>query len=57
MTKKLQLTKRGKRVRTVSLILLGSILLWGIYLVATHLWFTPSGYCWGTADKCLWGSL
>lgn len=51
------LTKRGKRVRATAYVILGVSLLVAICLVATHLWATPSGWCWGTADVCLWGGL
>lgn len=49
----MKLTKRGKRVRAVA-ILAGIIL---IYYVINHIWWTPTGYCWGTATECLLGGL
>jgi hypothetical protein len=47
----MKLTKRGKRVRGVAIIL-GLI---AIYYVATHLNWVGDGYCWGTINKCYLG--
>jgi hypothetical protein len=52
-TNTMKLTKRGKRVRAV-LILAGIIAL---YYVSTHLWWTGTGYCWGTITECFMGEL
>lgn len=47
----MKLTKRGKRVRAVAIVL-GFI---AIYYISSHVWWTPTGYCLGTIDKCLGG--
>jgi hypothetical protein len=44
----MKLTRRGKQVRAVLIL----ALIVGAYFVATHLWWTPSGYCWGTMESC-----
>ena len=43
------ITKRGKRVRAVA-ILVG---LWVIWQVATNLWWTGTGFCWGSMTECV----
>lgn len=48
----MKLTRRGEIVFMIGLAVLGALLLWGIYEVATQLWWTGSGYCWGSAVKC-----
>jgi hypothetical protein len=45
----MKLNKRGKRVRAL-LILAGVILL---VLVAGRLWWTDSGWCWGSMAQCV----
>lgn len=44
----MKLTKRGKRVRAVA-ILVGIIAIWW---VSGHIWWTSSGYCVGTMGEC-----
>ena len=51
------ITKRGKRVRAVAILLLASVALWAAWQVSTHLWYVGEGgnwlgYCWGTAQEC-----
>ena len=51
------ITKRGKRVRAVAILLLASVALWAAWQVSTHLWYVGEGgnwlgYCWGTAEEC-----
>lgn len=53
----MKLTKRGKRVQALALIILGILLLWGIWELDTHLWFNGSAYCWGSMAKCYGGGL
>lgn len=38
--------------RAVVFGLLGALVLTGIYLVATNLYWTSSGYCWGDYFEC-----
>lgn len=45
----MKLTKRGKRVRAVVLI---SLALYATIQVSANLWWTDSGYCWGSYEKC-----
>jgi hypothetical protein len=45
----MKLTKRGKQVRAVA-IAVGIYLIWQ---VATKLWWTGVGFCWGDVTKCL----
>jgi len=47
----MKLTKRGKRVRTIA-ILLGLV---AIYFIVNHIWWTGTNYCWGNIDKCIGG--
>ena len=53
----MKLTKRGKRVRSVFLIIAIGVGLYLAVLVGTHFWWTTAGFCWGSADKCLAGGL
>jgi hypothetical protein len=51
------ITKRGKRVRAIAILLLASVALWAAWKVSTNLWYVGEhggflGYCWGTAEKC-----
>ncbi len=43
-----KLTKRGKRVRAVA-ILIGIALA---YMLGTHIHYTGEGYCWGSFTQC-----
>jgi len=47
----MKLTKRGKRVRAVA-ILLAALAIWQI---SGHLWWVGDGYCWGTMTECFLG--
>lgn len=48
----MKLTKRGKRVRAV-LILIGlSLFIYAVCKISGHLWWTEDGYCWGEFDVC-----
>ena len=42
-----------RRRRAVVFTLAASLLLFGIYQVATKLWWTGSGYCWGDMFQCM----
>ncbi len=44
----MKLTKRGKRVRAIA-ILLGVALS---YILGTSIHYTEKGYCWGSFVKC-----
>jgi len=44
----MKLTKRGKRVRAVA-ILLGII---AIYYITSHIWWVGDHYCWGDMIEC-----
>jgi len=45
-----KLTRRGKRVRAVILILFA---LYATVQVTANLWYVEgSGYCWGSYEKC-----
>lgn len=46
----MKLTRRGKRVRAIVLIL---IALYATIQVSANLWYTQKGYCWGSFEKCL----
>lgn len=48
---KVRLTKRGKRVRAI-LILLAIV---AYYYLVSHIWWTGTGYCWGTGIECMFG--
>lgn len=55
------ITRRGKRVRAIGILLLASFILWAAWLVSTHLWYVGEGgnwlgYCWGTAEECFRGA-
>ena len=44
----MKLTKRGKRVRAVAIILGILFILW----VVSNLWWVGNGYCWGSIIEC-----
>ena len=51
------ITRRGKRVRAVGILLLLSFVMWGLWQVSLNLWYVGEGgnwlgYCWGTAEEC-----
>ena len=47
---------RSEKKYVIRRRILGTILavsvLYGVIEVATHLWWTPAGYCWGSMEKC-----
>jgi hypothetical protein len=47
----MKLTKRGKRVRAVA-ILLSAV---AFYYVTSHVWWVGDHYCWGTMTECFFG--
>jgi hypothetical protein len=47
----MKLTKRGKRVRAVA-ILLGFV---AVYYITSHIWWVEDHYCWGTMIECYFG--
>ena len=56
------ITRRGKRVRAVGILLAVSFALWAAWQVAGHLWYVGEGgnwlgYCWGTMAECYEGGL
>lgn len=56
------ITRRGKRVRAVAILLTLSFALWAAWQVAGHLWYVGEGgnwlgYCWGTMTECYEGGL
>ena len=57
MTKKLQLTKRGKIVLLIAYALGALLALILLVWVSSNVWWTGSGYCFGSASKCLGGGL
>jgi hypothetical protein len=40
------------RVRRLVRVAFVSLMLIGLYYVATHINWVGNGYCWGTIDKC-----
>jgi hypothetical protein len=48
----MRLTRRGKVVRAIALLLVAIGILYGIGKVSANLWWTDSGYCWGSYEKC-----
>ena len=51
------ITRRGKRVRALALLLALSFGLWAMWQVSGHLWYVGEGgnilgYCWGTMEEC-----
>jgi hypothetical protein len=51
MTQKIKLTKRGKRVRAVAII----VGIWAMWQVVGNLWWVGDGYCWGEMVECYFG--
>jgi len=52
------ITRRGKRVRAIGILILLSFALWATWEVSTHLWYVGEGgnwlgYCWGTMQECI----
>ena len=43
------ITKRGKRVRAIVIV----IAIWVIWQVAVNLWWTGTGFCWGSMTECV----
>ena len=51
------ITRRGKRVRAITILLLASFILWITWQVSANLWYVGEGgdflgYCWGTMTEC-----
>ena len=51
------ITKRGKRVRALAILLLVGVALWAAWKVSANLWYVGEGgnwlgYCWGTMTEC-----
>jgi hypothetical protein len=44
----MKLTKRGKRVRAISIVLALALVYW----VSAQVWWTPEGYCFGEMVEC-----
>lgn len=56
------ITKRGKRVRAIGILLLLSFGLWAAWKVSANLWYVGEGgnwlgYCWGTMTECYQGGM
>ena len=52
------ITRRGKRVRAIGILILLSFALWATWEVSTNLWYVGEGgnwlgYCWGTMQECI----
>jgi len=47
-----KLTRRGEIVFLIGLALLIAGAVFGIYKLATSIWYTDQGYCWGTITQC-----
>jgi len=47
----MKLTKRGKRVRAVAILLA----VWAWWQISGHLWWVEDHYCWGTMTECFFG--
>ena len=45
----MKLTRRGQ----VVVLVFAGLVLWGVWEVSSHLWWTGSGYCWNSAAVCL----
>jgi hypothetical protein len=45
----MKLTKRGKRVRAISIVLALALVYW----VSGQVWWTPNGYCFGEMAECV----
>ncbi len=49
----MRLTRRGKVVRAIALLLVAIGILYGIGKVSANLWYVDGrGYCWGSYEKC-----
>ena len=46
----MRLNRRGRIVRAL-LIVSGAIAL--LWLISARIWYTPTGYCFGSMAKCL----
>lgn len=53
----MKLTKRGERVFKILIIIGGALVALGVYEVIGNLWWTGSGYCWGSMVECMAGGL
>jgi len=45
--------KYVRRRRVVAFIFVGIPLLVGAYFLVNNIWWTGTGYCWGSSVKCL----
>jgi hypothetical protein len=53
----MKLTRRGEILFKVLLIAGAGLLFWGVFEVVGNLWWTGSGYCWGSMVECMAGGL
>jgi hypothetical protein len=49
--RQMKLTKRGKRVRAVAIVLAA----WAIWEISGNLWWVGDHYCWGEMTECYFG--
>ena len=47
----MRMTRKWRLVRTAFII----ASIWLVIEIAQNLWWTPAGYCWGDALKCVGG--
>jgi len=53
----MKLTTRGERLFK-TLLIAGAVLLgWAVFQIVGNLWWTGSGYCWGSMVECMAGGL
>ena len=53
----MKLTRRGEIAFKVLLIAGAGLAMYGMYEIIGHLWYTGTGYCWGTMIECMAGGL
>ena len=52
-TTKWNMAPKYRRRRAVVFTAAAAAVMYGIYLVATNLYWTASGYCWGDYFQCM----
>jgi hypothetical protein len=49
--RQMKLTKRGKQVRAVAIVLAA----WAIWQISGNVWWVGDHYCWGEMTECYFG--
>jgi hypothetical protein len=53
----MKLTKRGEVLYKALLIAGAGLVMFGLYELIGHIWWTGDSYCWGTMLECMEGGI